>query len=192
MAAPLERQYAMHVGKGAWGPTLAITTPTRSCPRMTVASTNQNYLRSGYLGLGLLFSRGGFLTFLSQAGPAEKTLYAVPFYSHKRVQHPPEASYAVVCNLLEAAAWNRPGDAFLLKWGETYTLQYEPEVAGDLVHFRAELHVAAGEDPEAPDSPPTLGPHDGDPLNFYGARGGTRARLAAMLDVLRLGNDSRE
>lgn len=178
-SAPLQRQYAMHVGKDAWGPTLAHTTATPTCPRMTVANTNQNYLRSDWLGLGLLFSKGGFMTVSWQAGPAEKTLCAVPFYRHKLVRHPPGASYAVVRNLLQAAAWVGQGEPYLLKWGSTYTLQYEPQVTTNHVHLRAELHVAPGEDPEAPDSPPTSWPHNGDPLNYNGT-----AALAAMSHIL--------
>jgi len=70
---------------------------------------------------------------------------------------------------------------FVLRWGWTYTLQYEDrEITGDVIHIKADLFVAAGEDPEAPDSPPAFGRHNGHPVNFYG----TAARLAAMSAVL--------
>ena len=50
----------------------------------------------------------------------------------------------------------------------------------ELVHVKADLYVAPGEDPEAPDSPPAFRRHNGHPVNFYG----TAARLAAMSAVL--------
>ena len=181
-----ESQYTLRVGKGGWGPTLAQTTPTPAPAGLTAAQTNMTYLRSPYLGVGLMFSRGGFMTQFSQTGRDEKTLWAVPLGKYKGVKHDAAVTYDDVFARLSVLPWSPAGLQFRLRWGETYTLAYEdPTVAGDLVHVRTELWRADGEDPEAPDSPPAFGPHGGDPLNFYGARGGTRARLAAMLDVLR-------
>jgi hypothetical protein len=175
MSAPLERQYVMHVGKGAWGPTLAQRTPTPGPAALTVALTNMSYLRSAYLGVGLMFSRGGFLTQVSQTGRDEKTLWVVPLDRYKGVKHDAGHSYDDVLNRLAALPWDPAGLQFRLRWGETYTLAYEDAAeAGDgaLVHVRAALWRGDGEDPEAPDSPPASGPHGGDPLNFYGARAG--------------------
>jgi hypothetical protein len=60
-------------------------------------------------------------------------------------------------------------------------MQYEDrDITGDIIHVKAELFVAPGEDAEAPDSPPAFGPHNRYPVNFYG----TAARLAAMSEVL--------
>ena len=126
------------------------------------------------------------MTQVSQTRPSEKTLWVVPLCKYKDEKHDAGASYDDIFGRQAALPWSPAGLQFRLRWGETYTLAYEdPAVAGDLVHVRAELWRADGEDPEAPDSPPAFGPHGGDPLNFYGARGGTGARLAAMLDVLR-------
>ena len=188
MSAPLERQYVLRVGKGGWGPTLAQRTPTSRLAGQTVEDTNINYQRCGWLGVGLLFSRGGLMTYRTQTGASEKTLWAVPLYTSKCVRHSVGEPFADVRERLRVLPWVRPGEQLMLRWGETYSLQYEdPTVTGDLVHVKADLWREDGEDPEAPDSPPAFGPHGGDPLNFYGARGGTRARLAAMLDVLRAG-----
>jgi len=179
---PFPRQYVLHMGKGGYGPTLPTTTPTPRGVRMSAADTNMNYCRAGNLGLALMFSRGGFLTPSTQTRPDEKTLWAVPLYKCKMVIHHPdgEACESVLANLA-ASQWRLPGMQFALKWGWTYTLQYEDrEVTGDVIHIKADLFVAAGEDPEAPDSPPAFRRHNGHPVNFYG----TAARLAAMSEVL--------
>ena len=181
MAAPFPRQYVLYVGKGWYGPTLPFTTPTPHRVRMATADTNMNYCRSGVLGLGLMFSRGGFLTTTTQTNPDEKTLWAVPLYKCKKVRHQGGETCEKLLAKLAAKEWTLPGQQFILKWGRTYSLQYEDrDITGDVIHVKAELFVAPGEDAEAPDSPPAFGPHNRYPVNFYG----TAARLAAMSEVL--------
>ena len=124
---------------------------------------------------------------VSQTGPSEKTLWVVPLGKYKGEKHAAGASYEDVFGRLAALRWSPAGLQFRLRWGETYTLAYEdPTVAGDLVHVRAELWRADGEDPEAPDSPPASGPHNGDPRNFHFHV--STARLTAMSDMLRIAN----
>jgi len=181
MSVSLPRQYVLHVVKGGYGPTLQHTTPTPSLARLTPAETNMNYCLSPYLELGLMFSRGAFLTQVTQTGPSEKTLFPVSLYKHKRVQHQTGVSYDAIFANLASSQWIQSGEQFRMKWGVTYTLAYEdPTVADDLVHVKANLYDAPGEDPQAPDSPPAFGPHNGDPVNFYG----TTPRLAAMSGML--------
>ena len=132
------------------------------------------------------------MTPASQTEPSEKTLWAVPLYTYKGVMHEAGDSYDDILRKLAALPkWSQPGQQFRLRWGSTFTLTYDKRNletgdhnhtvhAEELVHVRANLHVAAGEDPEAPDSPPPFGQHGGDPVNFYGSS----ARLAAMSDVL--------
>jgi hypothetical protein len=147
------RQFDLRVGKDEWGPTLTHTTPTPIV---------------------------GLLT--EQTGSSEKTLWAVPLYRYKGVKHAAGDSYDDIFRRLAALPWSPPGLQFRLRWGSTYTLTYDdPNVAGDLVHVRADLHVAQGEDPEAPDSPPPFWSHNGHPVNFHG----TSTRLAVMTDLLR-------
>jgi hypothetical protein len=93
MSAPLTRQYDLRVGKGEWGPTLPHTTVAYASPNLSVVITNYNYFQSQYLGIGVMFSRGGFTTKVSQAGPSEKTLWSVSLYDYKAVKHAPGASY---------------------------------------------------------------------------------------------------
>jgi hypothetical protein len=191
MSAPLTRQYDLRVGKGEWGPTLPHTSAAYAVPTLSTGTTNYNYFQSQFLGMGVMFSRGGFITPVSQASPSEKTLWAVPLYQYKAVRHQPGASYDDIRLKLDALPqWSPPGVQFKLRWGVTYTLTYDKHnvqaavsagVGEELVHIRADLHVAPGEYPEAPDSPPPLWPHNGDPVNFYG----TSTRLAAMSDILR-------
>jgi len=129
-----------------------------------------------------MFSRGGFLSPITQTNPTEKTLWVVPLYKCKKVMHhrDGETCEELLENLAEKE-WTLPGQQFMLKWGRTYSLQYEDlDITGDIIHVKAELFVAPGEDAEAPDSPPAFGPHNGHPVNFYG----TAARLAAMSEVL--------
>ena len=182
MSAPFPRQFDLHVGKGEWGPTLTHTTPTPIVGNLTDTLTNMSYQRSPYLGVGLIFSRGAFMTQVSQTGPSEKTLWAVPLYAYKGVQHAAGDSYDDIFRRLAALPWSPPGLQFRLRWSSTYTLTYDdPNVTGDLLHVRADLHVEQGQDPEAPDSPPPFWPHKGHPVNFHG----TSTRLAAMADLLR-------
>lgn len=194
MDPPFERQYSIRVGKGAWGPTLQQTIPTPRSMHLSVQATNMSYVLSEYLGLGLMFSRGGFLTRRSQTGPSEKTLWAVPLGRYKCVQHHEGDSYTEILHRLAHRNFDAAGQPFRLRWGQTYTLAFEdPTVTGDLAHVKADVHVADGDDFEAPDSPPPYGQHGGNPVNFYEARCDlvhTKADLAAMLDMLRLGNDS--
>ena len=93
MSEPLTQQYHLHVGKGEWGPTLPHTSAAYALTNMTVAVTNYNYYPSRYLGLGIMFSRGGFITPVSQTGPSEKSLWAVPSYQWKAAKHAPGDSY---------------------------------------------------------------------------------------------------
>lgn len=190
MSAPFPQQYDLHVGKDEWGPTLPHTTAAYLTPPLSPDITNYNYFQSPYLGLGLMFSRGGFTTKVSQSGPSEKTLWAVPLYQYKAVKHCAGDSYDAIWHKLAALPrWGQPGVQFKLRWGVTYTLTYDKhnvfledqEVGEELVHVRADLHVAPGEYPEAPDSPPPIWPHNRDPVNFYG----TSTRLATMSDLLR-------
>ncbi len=146
---------------------------------------------SQFLGMGVMFSRGGFITPFSQAGPSEKTLWAVPLYQYKAVRHQPGASYDDIRLKLDTLPqWSPPGVQFKLRWGVTYTLTYDKHnvqatvsagVGEELVHIRSDLHVTPREYPEATDSPPSLWPHNGDPVNFYG----TSTRLTVMSDILR-------
>jgi len=190
MSAPWTQQYDLHVGKGEWGPTLPHTTPVYGATNLSPVITNYNYFPSRYLGLGVMFSRGGFTTPDSQTGPSEKSLWVVPSYQWKGVKHRPGASYDDIRLRLEALPkWRSPGKATRLTWGATYTFTYDKHnvesddyiIGEELVHIRADLHVAPGEDPQAPDSPPPTWPHNGDPVNFYG----TSTRQAAMSDILR-------
>jgi hypothetical protein len=84
---PFHRQYALYYGRGAYGPTLQLTTPTTNWLRMKAAETNMNYCGSRDLQLGLMFSRGGFLTPSHETNPNEKTLWAVPLYKLKIIHH---------------------------------------------------------------------------------------------------------
>ncbi len=185
MSAPFRRQYDLFIGRGEWGPTLAQTTPTPTTGILSDTFTNMSYQRSPYLGISVMFSRGGFMTHVTQTGPSEKTLWAVPLHKYKVVRHEPTDSYDDIVRKLVALRWDPSGLQFRLRWGSTYTLEYEdPQVTGYLAHVRAELHVAPGEDPEPPGSPPPSWPHKGDPVNLYG----TSTRLAAMSDLLRCRN----
>jgi hypothetical protein len=101
------------------------------------------------------------------------------------VRHAAGDSYDDIVRMLEEKPWEISGMQFRLKWGSTYTFEYEdPEVTGYLAHVRAELHVAQGEDPEPPGSPPPSCPQKGHPVNFYD----TTTRLTAMSDLLRSSN----
>jgi hypothetical protein len=193
MSAPLTQQYHLHVGKGEWGPTLPHTSAVYGVTNLSPVITNYNYYPSRYLGLGIMFSRGGFISQISETGPSEKSLWAVPSYQWKCAKHAPGDSYDHIRLKLDAVPrWNPPGVQIRLKWGVTYTFTYDKHnvqaadhagVGEELVHIRADLHVAPSEYPEAPDSPPPFRPHNGDPLNFYG----TSTRLTAMSDLLRCG-----
>ena len=110
MSAPLTRQYHLHVGKGEWGPTLPHTSAVYGTTNLSPSITNYNYFQSQYLGLGVMFSRGGFMTKVSQANPSEKTLWAVPLYQYKVTRHQPGASYDDVRLKLDALPqWSPPG-----------------------------------------------------------------------------------
>lgn len=180
-ATPFVRQYNLFLGRGEWGPTLPQTTPTPTNAQITDTFTNMSYQRSPYLGISLMFSPGGFMTRVTQTGPSEKSLWAVPLHAYRVVRHRAGDSYDDICQLLAAKPWDISGMQFRMKWGSTYTFEYEdPQVLGYLAHVRAELHVAPGEDPAPPDSPPPCWPHKGDPVNFYGVS----TRLAAMSELL--------
>lgn len=182
LSVPFHRQYVMHVGKGVYGPALQYLTPTPWRLRLRPVDTNMSYCRSEILGMGLMFSRGGFLTPFTQTNPDEKVLFAVPLYKCKKLQHRAGQTYEEVLARLASLPWTLPGQQFILQWGSVYSFSYE-DPGRDVIHVRTDLCVAPWEDAEAPDSPPAFGPHNGDPVNIWG----TAARLAAMSDVLGAG-----
>jgi hypothetical protein len=155
--------------------------------RMPMSDLETNY---GYrdcwrtLGLGLMFSHGGALNSRFQAGRHEKTLLAVMLWKSRMVSHEPTDTQAEVRLMLLDARPSRCGSAKQLRWGETYSIDVM-DGRWRFVTFRADLceHVDAGADdlapdyiPDAPESPPALWEHAGDPVLYE-----TLADMSALL-----------
>ncbi len=96
--------------------------------------TNMIYQRSPYLGVGLMFSRGGFVTQVSQTGPSEKTLWAVPLYAYKGVKHTTGDSYDDIFHKLPTLPWSPPGLKFRLRWRSTQFVTLTHHTYKPLVH----------------------------------------------------------
>lgn len=128
---------------------------------LTVMQTNENYLIVRNVPFALLFSRGGFLTSVAQAGPHEKTLLGVLLEPLVVCSHMPGIPRAEVRGLLAAQLLRPIGSLVLLKWGQTLSF-YRPGT-NRVLTIRAELcdHfnvAAAGQPPDyvpdEVDSPP--------------------------------------
>ena len=184
---PLPKQYIIRVGIGEYGPNLQNTVPAHRTLNLTDLQTNMNYIRVRMIGLGLMFSRGGFLSTKLQTNHDEKTLFAVCLHKCKiRPHNQFGETYDEVMTKIHAGPpicpELSPGRLLIMRWGVTYSILYDDHnIAPSVIHLRAELFVAPGEEEEeGRDSPPPIWTHGRDPSNFYAAAGINDRPLVSM------------